>query len=177
MVVDFTFTPPQSSLTVTRGLGAQSSLTITPAPLAGFSPTVTFACSGLPSEATCTFNPPSVSPNGAAASTMVTIQAMAPTAALERGFGRTGLLYALFLPGLMGFVFLNRSKKKRLAGSVRVLGMVGILALSTVWWTACGSNRPSNPGTPLGSSTVTVTATSSGNSPITKQVTIALTVQ
>jgi hypothetical protein len=110
---------------------------------------------------------------------MVTIKAMAPTAALERGFGRTGLFYALFLPGLMGFVFLNRSKKKRLAGCVRVVGVVGILALSTVWWTACGSNShtPSNPGTPVGSSTVTVTATSSGNSPITKQVTIALTVQ
>jgi hypothetical protein len=106
---------------------------------------------------------------------------MAPTAALERGFGRTGLFYALFLPSLMGFVFLNRNKKKILPASVRVLGFVGILALSTVWWTACGSNShtPSDPGTPVGASTVSVTATatSSGGSPITKQVTIALAVQ
>jgi hypothetical protein len=180
LVVDFTITPAQSSLTVTRGQTAQTSLTITPAPLASFSPTVTFACSGLPSESTCTFSPPSVTPNGAAAQTTLAIQTTAPSARLEHGFGRAGLFYAVFLPSFMGIAFLNRNKKKRLTGSVRVLYLVCILVLSTAWWTACGGGSGaanSNPGTPVGSSTVTVTATSSGTSPITKQVTITLNVQ
>ena len=177
-VVDFTVTPPQTSLTVTRGVGNTTSLTITPIPLAGFNPTVTFACSGLPSEATCTFSPTSVTPNGAAASTSVTINAKAPVAMLEPGFGRARVFYAVFLPAMIGFLFLSNNKKTRLAGSVRVLSLVGILALSTLWWTACGGSKaPSDPGTPVGTSTVTVTATSSGTSPITKQVAITLTVQ
>src|SRR5882762_4588001 len=182
-VVDFTITPGQSSLTVARGQMVQQNLTITPAPLANFDPTVTFACSGLPTESTCTFSPSSVTPNGAAATTTVSIHTMAPTAMLEWGSGSAGLFYAVFLPGFMGIVFLHRNKKKRLAGSARVLGLVCILTLSTAWWTACGSSSrsgggsTSNPGTPVGSSTVTITATSSGTSPITKQVTITLTVQ
>jgi len=180
-VVDFTMTPGQSSLTVARGQMVQQNLTITPAPLANFNPTVTFACSGLPTESTCTFSPSSVTPNGAAAATTVSIHTMAPTAMLEWGSGRTGLFYAVFLPGFMGIVFLNRSKKKRRAGSARLLGLVCILMLSTAWWTACGGSSgggsTSNPGTPVGSSAVTITATSSGTSPIAKQVTITLTVQ
>jgi hypothetical protein len=180
-VVDFTIAPAQISLTVTRGQIAQQNLTITPAPPASFSPTVTFACSGLPTESTCTFSPSSVTPNGASAPTTLSIHTTAPTAMLERESGRAGLFYAVFLPSFMGIVFLNRDEKKRLAGSVRVLGVVCILVLSTGWWTACGGGggggSTSNPGTPVGSSTVTVTATSSGTSPITKQVAITLTVQ
>ncbi len=180
-VVDFTITPGQSSLTVTRGQIAQQNLTITPAPLASFNPTVTFACSGLPTESTCTFNPSSVTPNGAAAVTTLSIHTTAPTALLEWGSGRAGLFYAVFLPSFMGVAFLNRDKEKRLAASARVLGLVCILALSTAWWTACGSSSSSgstsNPGTAVGSSTVTITATSSGTSPITKQVTITLIAQ
>jgi hypothetical protein len=180
-VVDFTIAPAQISLTVTRGQITQLNLTITPAPPASFNPTVTFACSGLPPESTCTFSPSSVTPNGAAASTTLSIHTTAPTAMLQRESGRAGLFYAVFLPSFIGIVFLNRDKKKRLAGSVRVLGLVCILVLSTAWWTACGGGggggSTSNPGTPVGSSTVTITATSSGTSPITKQVAITLTVQ
>jgi hypothetical protein len=185
MVVDFTITLSQSSLTVTRGQSAQTTLMVTPAPLASFNPNVTFACSGLPLESTCNFSPSSLTPNGAAATTTLTIQTTAPTARLQRLLGRTELFYALLLPGLVGIVF-AKGNGRRMLGRMRVLGMVGILMLSTVWWTACGAGAGSgtssgsnsgtspNSGTPTGSSTVTITATSSA---ISKQVTITLTVQ
>jgi Bacterial Ig-like domain (group 3)/Divergent InlB B-repeat domain len=182
MVVDFTVVPGQSSLTVTRGHSVQTSLAVTPAPLAGFNPTVTFACSGLPLESTCSFNPPSLTPNGATVTTTLTIQTTAPSARLERLFGRGGLLYALILPGFLGILVAKRSSKQ-VPGTFRLLCLVGTLILSTMWWTGCGaangsgSGGTSNPGTPVGSSAITITSTSSGTSPISKQVTIALTVQ
>jgi hypothetical protein len=181
MVVDFTVAPGQSSLTVTRGHSVQTSLAVTPAPLAGFNPTVNFACSGLPLESTCSFNPPSLTPNGATVTTTLTIQTTAPSARLERLFGRGGLLYALILPGFLGILVAKRSKQ--VPGTFRLLCLLGTLMLSTMWWTGCGaatssgSGGNSNPGTPVGSGAITITATSSGTSPISKQVTIALTVQ
>jgi hypothetical protein len=182
MVVDFTVAPGQSSLTVMRGHSVQTSLALTPVPLAGFNPTVSFTCSGLPLESTCSFNPPSLTPNGATVTTTLTIQTTAPSARLERLFGRGGLLYALMLPGFLGILLAKRNGKQML-GTFRLLCLVGALMLSTMWWTGCGAATSSgsagtgNPGTPVGSSAITITATSSGTSPISKQVTIALTVQ
>ncbi len=47
---------------------------------------------------------------------------------------------------------------------MHLLSLVAVLALSTLWMPACGggSGGPSNPGTPAGTSSVTVTATASG---------------
>jgi hypothetical protein len=183
-VVDIVVMPGQSSLTVMRGKNVQTSLTVTAAPSASFNPTVTFACSGLPLEASCSFNPSSVTPNGAAMSTMLTIQTVAPSARLKRLFGRAELFYTMLLPGFIG-AFLVKRNGKRVPGRGRLFGLVGALMLATLWWTACGGGSSAsssaatnqNSGTPVGSSTVTVTATSSGTSPISKQVTITVTVQ
>jgi len=179
--LDLTITAGQANLTVTRGQSAQTTLTVTPVPLAGFSPTVTFACSGLPAESNC--SAPSVSPNGAAATAMVTIQTTAPSARLDHLFGRGEVFYALLLPGWVGFVLLVGNGKGMSRG-MRTLGFAGMLMLSTIGLTSCGNSRSSggtaaggNPGTPTGTSAVTVTATTSGAAPITKQVKIMLTVQ
>ncbi len=59
---DFTITPSASSLTVTNGQVGNLSVSI--AGTDGFSGTVSLACSGLPSGAACTFNPPSANISG-----------------------------------------------------------------------------------------------------------------
>jgi Bacterial Ig-like domain (group 3)/Divergent InlB B-repeat domain len=181
MVVDFTVTG-QSTLSVVRGQSVQTSLTVTPQPLASFTPTVTFSCSGLPAQSTCTFNPSSVSPNGAALATTLTIQTTAPSAGLQRAstFGHgSGLLFALLLPGFLGILSM---KRQRILLHARFVALLATLTLSMICWTACGTlglvpPPQQNPGTPAGAATVTVTATSSGASPISKQVVIQLTVQ
>jgi Bacterial Ig-like domain (group 3)/Divergent InlB B-repeat domain len=183
-VVDIVVTAAQPSLTVARGKSVQTSLTVTPAPLASFHPTVTFACSGLPLQSSCSFNPPTLVTNGAAMSTTLTIQTTAPSAGLKQLLGRAVQFYALLLPGFVGIVFVKRNGKRR-PGKVRVLGLVSALLLSTIWWTACGVSAKTgsggvtsqNSGTPVGSTMVTITATSSGPSPLSKPITITLTVQ
>ena len=183
MVVDLSMTAAQTSLTVTRGQSTSTTLTVTPTPLANFNPTVTFACSGLPAESSCLFKPSTVTLNGASSATTLTVQTTAPSARSQLGFGGTSLFYAAFLPGLLSILIGNKKYKKRLPGSTRIL-VLACLMFSTVWWSACGNSDTSssrsgnsNPGTPVGSSNITVTATSSGTNPITKQVAIALTVQ
>jgi hypothetical protein len=180
MVVDFTVAS-QSNLSVVRGQSVQTSLTVTPEPLAGFTPTVTFSCSGLPAESTCSFNPSSVSPIGAALATTLTIQTTAPSAGLRASsFGHgSGLFYALLLPGFLGILSM---KRQRILLHARFLALLATMTLSMICWTACGTlglvpPPQQNQGTPAGAATVTVTATSSGASPISKQVVIQLTVQ
>ena len=73
-----------ATATITAGQSVAATLTITP--VAGYSGTVSFSCGTLPSLATCTFAPTSVTPsNGAAASTKLTITTTAPSAATQRG--------------------------------------------------------------------------------------------
>jgi len=180
MVVDFTVAASQTILSVVPGQSVQTSLTVTPEPMASFSPTVTFSCSGLPSGSTCTFNPSSVTPNGASLATTLTIQTTAPSARMHRSehasFGHgSGLLYALLLPGCVGILSM---KRKRIAANARFLGLLATLTLSMICWTACGSVgiTPPPPPPPVTAS-VTITATSSGATPISHQVVIQLTVQ
>jgi hypothetical protein len=78
---------------------------------------------------------------------------------------------------MLGLVVSAGNRKRRLS-VVRVLSLVGVLALSTLWMSACGgSSTPRNPGTPTGTSTVTVTATTGGATALTHNVPITLTVQ
>ena len=74
---DFKITPSPTTVTVTApGQSGMSTLTITP--LGGFSQALTYSCTGLPSEATCTFAAAS------ATSETLTIATMAPSAKLDK---------------------------------------------------------------------------------------------
>jgi len=102
---------------------------------------------------------------------------------LDKGpLGRSrGIFYALLLPGFLGLVVSAGNRKRTLRG-VRLLSLIAVLALSTLWMPACGggsssSSTQSNPGTPTGTSTVTVTATTGGTGALTHPVTITLTVK
>jgi pro-kumamolisin-like protein/Big-like domain-containing protein len=161
--------------------GGSGTSTITVTPQGGFNQAVSFSCpaSSLPSEATCTFKPASVTPNGAAVTTTLTVQTMPPSAQLQHPAGRSSVFFAMLVPGLLGLAMLNGSRT-RTSRHIRLLGLIAILALSTLWMPACGGGSstgpPSNPGTPVGSTNMMVTA-STGTTPLGSPVSITVTVQ
>lgn len=146
------------SFVVSSGTGTQ---TVVP---------VTYTCSGLPSESTCLFNG-SANQNTittSATSVTLTIQTTAPTARLQRPLDHAPrIFYAVLLPGLLG-IMLTVGSRKRALGGIRVLGLITVLGFSTLWMASCGGSSNSsnkNPGTPVGSSTVTVNATTGSGGP------------
>jgi hypothetical protein len=171
-VQDFRFAANPTGITITApGQSGTATLVITP--VGGFSATVSYSCTGLPSEATCNF--PTAATGG-----MLTISTTAPSSRLDKDpFGRhSGIFYALLLPGFLGLVVSASNRKRRRFG-IRLLCLIAVLALSTLWMPACGgSSKPSNPGTPAGTSTVTVTAATTMGTPLlSHNVTVTLTVQ
>jgi hypothetical protein len=134
---------------------------------------VTYSCSNLPSLATCTFAP--VSPTS---QTSVTLK-VATVAPNERAQnGTTRIFYAVLFPGLLGIVFTFTSRKRSLQG-IRMLSLIMVLGLSTLWLGSCGNSVTGSGGTggtPVGSYTVTVNGTTSGTSPVTSSTSFTLTV-
>jgi subtilase family serine protease len=138
--------------------GQSGSTTLTVTPLGGFNQSVSYSCTGLPSGASCTFAAAS------ATSETLTIATTGPSASLDKihsGRSRT-LFYAWMLPGFLGLVLAAGNRKSRRA--LRLLSFIAVLSLAASWMPACGgggggSSIQSNPGTPVGTSTVTVTAT------------------
>jgi hypothetical protein len=169
---DFAILPTLPSITVTAGQSGTQHLTITPNPATLTA--LTFICSGLPAKASCSFTPNPVSPGSAPTDVVMTITTTgSTTAALERP--RT--LYAAWLGfgslGLVGVVLMGgRKKGRRKAGILGFLGMaVVLLAIG------CGgrSAQPPTtvPGTPQGTSVITVTGSTAG---FTHSTTFMLTV-
>jgi subtilase family serine protease len=166
---------------VSQGGTATSTVTVTSA--AGFTGTVTFACTaGLPAEATCTFTPASVTPpaNGTVTSTL-SIATVAPSAVFgyrrnpESGPGPQAPLLVLVI-GLLGMMGLAATYKWLPARrtSLRWPVMAAIVILATVGMVSCGSSGSSgNAGTPVGSYTVAVTGTS-GSTSITVNVPLSV---
>ena len=172
----FTVSASPSSLTIKAGQGATATLTVTPEN--GFGSTVSFACSGLPAKANCSFSPQTVTPSGSQpTTTTLTITTSAPTSATLRstGFGPQAA-YALLLP-VLGLVSAARGKRTR--RGLRLLGLFVLLAL-TLALTSCGSGGGgsgvgSNTGTPASTSTVTVTAGVTGGTSQTAILTLTVT--
>jgi len=137
---------------------------------------LTYSCANLPSESTCHFSPGS--PSSATAVTL-TITTTAPTGRLQWPLGRESkVFYAFLLPGLMGIVFTFGSRQHSVKG-MRFLAMIVVLGFSTLWLASCGGSSSSankDPGTPVGTSTVTVNATTGGASPIASSLQFQLSV-
>jgi Bacterial Ig-like domain (group 3)/FG-GAP-like repeat/FG-GAP repeat len=101
----FTLSPDGGSnttLTVKAGQTVTAPINVTGA--AGFSGTVSFACSGLPANTSCSFSPATANVSGASAvPTLLTVNTAgnSTTSQLMRGFGAYGVAFAgliLFLP-------------------------------------------------------------------------------
>ena len=159
-----------TSATVTAGGSANTTLNVTAnGPGLG---AISFACSGLPSGATCTFNPASVTTTGPVAMTIATTAKTSTW--LPRGHGT--LPPAIPFVALLGLTVLALSlcgQKVRLAVVTACLGVL--------FFAGCGvSPGPPpvqhNPGTPTGTFAVVVTA-SSASQGATATSTVNLTVQ
>jgi sugar lactone lactonase YvrE len=191
-IVNPAFTMTQTASSVSVGQGEVADMGFSYGAVGGLITEIDFTCSGLPANASCTVNPPSFTPGGTlAASTgngLVEIQTAGPglgyTASVKRPAGMNGERKALYtaLCSLPGFAFLllsfRRGKKMRRKFAAHVL----LLLLSIgalLQMTGCGGNLAAPlvaQTTPVGSSTITVTATSAVTNTVVSSFTFTLNV-
>ncbi len=190
---DFTFAPaPGSSTTATVAPGSPASYTLSVGGEGGLSGTISLACTGAPSEATCTVSPNPLTVGSSTTNVTVTVT----TTAASAGAPRSRLLPPVrpLSPGLGGLLMLalvlaamawTISRRNQLGVSRWQSSQVPLAAglLLTLALAGCGgggggsSQITSNPGTPTGTYTLTVTGTAgSGSSTLSHSVTLTLTV-
>jgi hypothetical protein len=169
-VTDFQVALTTASQTVTAGTTASYPLTVSPQ--AGFTGDVTFSCSGLPSLSTCTA--PALTAGATPATETVTISTTASTTAQNRMPGGTS--YACVLLGCLSLWGLARSNGKSAKRFLMLLPIFCVLGLGPL---ACGgASKRTIPGTPSGTSTITITATTTQNGiTVTHNATATLIVQ
>lgn len=137
----------------------------------GFSGTVTFSCSGLPTGATCSFNPPSatLSATATTAVTTLTVNTMAPSAvaparrepAAPAPLSPVAAASLLAIFALSILALRNTSSKRLRSGAsfaLVILGMAGLVLMSSCGGTSSGGGN--HGGTPTGSTTASIIATS-----------------
>ncbi len=159
-----------ASQTISPGQTASFTFSVTPA--GGYTGTVKFSCGTLPSEASCAFSPSSVSiTGGTAGSTKLTISTTASTTASNKApanpFGPWSTAGGTVLAGIVGLAFGPR-RTRRWNRMLRALLCVALLAAVWLPLAGCGGGGNnggggggSNPGTPSGTYTVSVTAADS----------------
>lgn len=195
--------PSTLPMTLTAGNSGTATVTVTPVNNAALTAPmfVTLSCSGLPSQASCSFSPsdveissttPASCPTGSAAS------ACPPTSQLvisTEGPGTSGthppatilispIRFMLLLPGVFGLGGLAwGARRRRWLQRLSLIALVGLV--STLGMTACNPyyyyyNHGPTPTVPTPSGTYTVTVTgqaSNGVTATTNSTTLVLTVQ
>ena len=178
-VTDFKINPSPSSASASPGQSATYTLSISPQ-YGAFTNAVSLACSNLPSRSACSFSPSSVTLGSSGATSKLTISTAAPSAVfnvppdLPPAYGLWICFMALCL---LSLVVLQRSAKRR-AATLYLAGILFILIVALQ--VACGGGGggtgggPTNPGTPTGTYTITVSGTAGS---LTNSVPVTLTVQ
>ncbi len=176
----FALTTTAATFPVTVGGTAPVNLTVTgtgaPISFVANSTTalpLTYSCSGVPTLNTagisCLWSP-SNGQSVTQAGVTLNLKTTPPTSGqlrppLERG---SRIFYAMLLPGLFGIMFAAGSRTR----GVRLLSLIVVLGFSTLWLGSCGGSggggttTPPNAGTPPGSYTVTINATTGGANPV-----------
>lgn len=165
-VPDFALTANPSSVTIRQGQSATVAITLTP--MNGYSQTVSLTCGTLPSLATCAFVPSSLTPNGSPVTTQLTITTVAPTTAMlretpmERAWDRRGAMpiAAGFLLCLLPFA---RCSRLRALPLFMLFAALLLMPLSGCAGSGSSNSAPPMPGTPTGTSQVSITAGSSSD--------------
>jgi len=181
VVPDYSVAAPTSTATVTAGTPATYTLNL--AGKNGYDGVISFACTGLPTKSTCSFNPATVIARGfTPLSTVVTIHTTASSSAAlalpALPISRPGstLFYAsLSGMGLFGMLLVAGGRKHR-AGMLLALALL----LIAVTFVGCGGSSTKtvvNTGTPAGQYSVVVTATGTGANAPTHSLSLTLVVQ
>jgi hypothetical protein len=188
----FTVAATPTSLSTAVGGFVSSNVTVTP--VNGFNAYVTLSCTGLPINTTCTFTPISVlaacttGATGAQTCTpgtsVMQIQTQTPSPNPTASNSDAGMQrYAIILPVLFAFAGLGARKRR----TWRNLALAMLVFAGVMGMTACSQRYrylnhgpPNNPGTPIGSYTVTIQASSSTGSetttpPVQPQITLVVT--
>jgi hypothetical protein len=192
-VAGFTVAATPTSLSTAVGGFVSSVVTVTP--VNGFNAYVSLSCSGLPINAICTFTPVNV-PAACTASagggetctpgtSVMQIQTQTPSPIAAVGTRDNGAIprYAFVFPAVFGLAGLGLSKRR----AWRNLLLVMLVFSGAMGMTACSERYnylnhgpPGNPGTPVGSYTITIQAQSSTGAqtttpPTLPQITLTLT--
>lgn len=149
---DFSISVSPATLSVYPGGATTTTLTLSS--LNGFSQNVSFACSGLPTGATCSFSPSTVVPSGSSSSTTLTISASS-TASIRQGARFHFVPVSTLALALCWAGF--KKRHLRCVTLVMLLGSVSALALGGCGGGGSGGQVSQN--SPV-TSTVTVTASS-----------------
>jgi hypothetical protein len=190
---DFSFAPPSgSSTSATTAPGQPATYTLSVGGQGGLSGTVTFTCTGAPSEATCTVLPNPVTAGSSATNVTVTVTTTAATVGAPRSRplppipplspGLRGLLMFALVLAAMAWPIVRRNQPGVSRWQSTMVLLAGGLLL-TLAVAGCGGGGGGgggvthDPGTPAGTYTLTVTGTAgSGSSAVSHSVTLTLTV-
>jgi len=178
---DFTIAANPQNLTIQAGQSGTVTLTLTPA--GGYTGTVNLSCTGLPSEASCTFSPSALTPSGNSAVTgQLTISTTAASSASLGNHQPANIPWiptgTLALAGLVGLA-ISPARNRRWNSRLRVMSMLLILTAGWISLQGCGGGGNSgtkNAGTPPGTYAINVTAGGS-NSEAQHSVALNVTVQ
>jgi hypothetical protein len=158
--------------------GGRGTIALTITGQTGYNSTINFSpssCSNLPPESSCSFNPPSITGSG---TTTITVTTMGPHAARRSASGSKAIGWWTTSLGvsLAGVFLLGVPSKRRRWSTLLSLMVVAVLLMvpSCGGGNSNGGGGGGDPGTPVGSRLVTVTATSGS---LTHTTTFTLNVQ
>jgi hypothetical protein len=178
--MDFSLGTSTNSVSVAAGQSATYQLSVTP--VNNWNMPITFSCSGLPSEATCSFSPLTMT-NFSQSSIPVTMTITTSAASLlpagpgsGKPEGPSPIPWSVWLAAGILFLLLARLRGRRmLAPAALVLLMLLCVSCGGGGGSSSGGSPPppSNPGTPSGTYSITVTG---ANPSLQRTVKVSLTV-
>lgn len=170
----FSLSPSPTSATVSAG--GSAIFIITAATVPSLKTAILLSCSGLPTGASCSFNPAQMTPSGAATMASLTVTTAGSASALGPSPGPPAHLpLAILLEGLLLSALLVAAAGKNPASERAALPAFALLCVLAMLSSAvaCGGSSRSPNGTPAGTTQFTVTGTSGGAS---QSIAINLTV-
>jgi hypothetical protein len=156
----FTLSAPKTAVSVTSGSSVNVNITVSSSGGA-YNGVVTLSQSGLPTGATVSFSPPTVTPGSSAASSVMMIQTSALSAEIpaehKSDFPFTSICLAA------GLCFIG-SKYRGFSKSLTIVLAIAALAAGTLTLAGCGGGGSTSTGSQLHSKSYVITVTGTSGS-------------